>query len=207
MNYLCSFLVGEAESTVKGLKLSNDNYSIAKRLLEERYGDPQVLISAHISKLLNLDSVKNITNVKELRCLYDEVETQVRSLNCLGVNSNNYGPMLVPVLFSKIPEELKLIISRKFGKDLWDIQSVLESLKLEVEAREKICTQDSNSINQPFTGMSLYTSNYENNKHFLHENRNTSSYDNNKQFFNENRNRGINTQFQPHSYSNSGLPL
>ena len=141
--------------------------------------------------------------MKELRCLYDEVEKQVRSLNCLGVNSDNYGPMLVPVLFSKIPEELKLIISRKFGKDVWDIQSVLESLKLEVEAREKIYTQDSNSVNQPFSGMSLYTSNYENNKHFLHENRNTSSYENNKQYFNENRIRGRNTQFQPHSYSNS----
>ena len=64
----------------KGLMLSNYNYSVAKIMLEERYGDPQVLITAHMGKLLNLDVISDITDIKGMRCLYDEVETQVRSL-------------------------------------------------------------------------------------------------------------------------------
>ena len=41
---------GEAESVIKGLLLSNDNYLIAKKMLEDRFADPQILISAHMSK-------------------------------------------------------------------------------------------------------------------------------------------------------------
>ena len=46
--------------------------------------------------------------------------------------------MLTPVLFSKLPEEFRLIISRKFGKTLWDIGRILEFFNLELEAREKV---------------------------------------------------------------------
>ena len=45
-------------------------------MLEERCGDPQVLASAHMSKLLRLESISNLYDVKGLRRLYDEVETQ-----------------------------------------------------------------------------------------------------------------------------------
>ena len=37
MNYLLSFLMDEAAATVKGLQLSNKNYSIAMKLLVERF--------------------------------------------------------------------------------------------------------------------------------------------------------------------------
>ena len=37
------------------------------------------------------------------------------------MDPDNYGPMLIPVVMSKLPENLKLNITRKFGQDLWDI--------------------------------------------------------------------------------------
>ena len=48
-------------------------------------------------------------HVKEMRCLHDGLETQVRSLSSLGLDTRNYGPMLMPVLMAKLPDELKLI--------------------------------------------------------------------------------------------------
>ena len=39
-----NYVEGEAESTIKGLKLHGDNYRTAKNMLEERFGDSQVLI-------------------------------------------------------------------------------------------------------------------------------------------------------------------
>ena len=56
MSYLINLLEEQAESTVKGL--TNDNYLLAKELLEKRYGDKQALTSAHMTKLLSLESVK-----------------------------------------------------------------------------------------------------------------------------------------------------
>ena len=101
----------------------------------------------------------NINDVKALRLLYDHVETQVRSLNNLDITCKNYGPMLVPVLMSKLPSELKLLISRKFGKALWDIENILETFQNEIEIRERVmnATVDEHSGNNPFSAQSLST--------------------------------------------------
>ena len=62
----------------------------------------------------------------------------VRSLNCSGLPTTNYGYMLVPVLMEKIPSELKLMISRKCSnKELWNVKNILVLYKEELEAREK----------------------------------------------------------------------
>lgn len=91
MNYLVNLLKGNAEVAIKGLPLSNDNYNVCLKMLEERYGDPQVLVSAHMNKLLSLDAVFNITDLKGLRKLCDQVESQVRCLNALGHDPKSYG--------------------------------------------------------------------------------------------------------------------
>ena len=120
MNYLAKSLSHEALTTVKGLKLSNSNYHVALDLLTERFGDPQLLISAHIGNMLNLPNFCSINDLQELRFLYDHVETEVRSLDCLGLPTTNYGPMLVPVLMEKSSSKLKLrfqenVVVRNFG--------------------------------------------------------------------------------------------
>ena len=161
MNYLITLVKDDAAATIQGLKLSNDNYPIALNLLRERFGDPQMLISAHMNELLNFQNVNDFNNIKELRSLYDKMETQVRSLNNLGIESKNYGSMLVPVFLSKLPTELKLIISRKFGKNLWDIESVIEAFKFEIEARERIVqsTFENSKFDSdnPLSGQALYS--------------------------------------------------
>ena len=158
MNYLINLLEGEAASTLKGLQLSNANYEVALNMLQERYGDEQVLISSFMNKLLNLEPVCGLSAVKELRQLYDTIETQVRSLNSLGLNERNYGAMLVPVVMSKLPQEVKLVITRQFGKNSWDIKLVLGALRAELEAREKVYLTDvveSDDISIATSGMTL----------------------------------------------------
>ena len=162
INYLSNLVKGEAESTIRGLTLCNQNYKICLKMLQDRYGDPQVLISAHMNKLLNLEKIRNLHNLKALRSLCDQVEAQVRSFNALGLDANNYGPMLIPVFLCKIPEELNLIISRKFGKEVWDISIILDTFKLEVEAREKIQFSSSNAnVGSISESMSLLLGLYE----------------------------------------------
>ena len=45
---------------------------------------------------------------------------------------DRYGPLLTPIITSKITDDLNLIISRKFDSaDSWDIEIVLNALKTE----------------------------------------------------------------------------
>ena len=48
-----------------------------------------------------------------MRKICDTVETQVRSLKNLDIQSEMYRPLLIPVLLSKLSSELSLIINLK----------------------------------------------------------------------------------------------
>ena len=158
MNYLLS---GEAETTVKGLQLKNENYSVPMDLLKTRFGDKQFLVSSHMSKLLSLNTIKSVNDTVGMRAVYDELQAQVRNLKSLGLDANNYGPMLVPVLMSKLPEEMKLIISREFSnQEIWDISKILDKFKSKIQAREKVCfvggeREDRVNSFEPYSGSSF----------------------------------------------------
>ena len=70
-SYLKGYLGGEAEKCVEGMPLSNENYGEAMKLLEERFGNPQIMIASHMNKLLKLEKIKMGKSVKKLRTLLD----------------------------------------------------------------------------------------------------------------------------------------
>ena len=51
---------------------------------------------------------------------------------------DSYGPMLISAIMSKLPENLKVTITRKFGQDLWNIKLILESFKNDLAVLEKL---------------------------------------------------------------------
>ncbi|UYV69429.1 hypothetical protein LAZ67_6003549, partial [Cordylochernes scorpioides] len=63
-NYLKSHLGGTALNTVEGFSLSADNYEKAIKLLKDRFGREDILISRHMNNLLSMRPLK--TNV--VRC-------------------------------------------------------------------------------------------------------------------------------------------
>ena len=79
-NYLRIFLEGEAQHTISGLSLTNDNYNEALNLLKNHFGNNQVIISANMNTLVKLPSVNN-EDIKALRKLYDDVGSHVRRLS------------------------------------------------------------------------------------------------------------------------------
>ena len=103
MNYMISYLEGEAKASIKGLKLCHDNYEVAKDSLEERFGNKHTLISCHLNKLLSLNNVYDSTDIKGLRNFFDTIQIKVCSLNILGYDYYIYGPMLIFFLLSKLP--------------------------------------------------------------------------------------------------------
>ena len=135
-NYLKRYLSGQALDAVSGLTLSTDNYKEAIGILKERYGNPQVLISAHMDSLIKMSKIKNKDDVYGLRKLYDGVENCIRNLKTLKLDTSGYGCLLIPLLKEKLPDELNMIVARRFGSDVWSLDLLLKYVHDELRACE-----------------------------------------------------------------------
>ena len=133
--YLRGYLVGSALQCIEGFPLSHENYAEALNLLKERYGNLQVIISTHMNKLINLDKIISC-DVVQLRRLYDQIENNVRALRTVGISAEHFGPLLIPILLEKLPNVIRLQITRKLGKTNWDIEQFMLCINEEISARE-----------------------------------------------------------------------
>ena len=137
--YLKSYLTGEAEMIIKGLDATAENYIEALKLLDERYGNRQVIVNSHMEAFFKLPNINDSNNIRLLRKLYDQMEVNLRSLKALGVPAVSFGCMLIPIILDKLPKTLNLHLSRKFREkeNIWDIDLVMNELREELEARER----------------------------------------------------------------------
>ena len=135
-NYLRRYLAGQALATISGLTLNSQNYKEALDILIDRYGNPQVLISAHMETLVKINKVKNMENFEPLRKLYNDIENYIRNSKSLRIESSMYGYLLIPLLKEKIPDELNMIISRKFSGNVWTLELMLKYFNEELQAKE-----------------------------------------------------------------------
>ena len=136
-NYLRPLLEGTAYEAIAGLSLSALNYSEAVRILNKRFGNKQLIISKHTESLLAVNSVASDHHLQDLRKLYDQSESNIRSLKALGVEPESYGAMLSSVLLGKLPPDLRLIISRTVSTDELNVEHILETFERELVARER----------------------------------------------------------------------
>jgi len=79
--------------------------------LQERFGNKQAIISAHIDKLLRLPD-GSLDRPLSLRSVYDKIVIHMRGLESLVINLDNNGTMLIPFISPKIPNEIRLRMVR-----------------------------------------------------------------------------------------------
>ena len=75
--------------------------------------------------LVKISKVKNMKNLEALRKLYHEFENCIRNLKSLRTETSMYSYLLIPLLKEKIPDELNMIISRKFSGNVWTLELML----------------------------------------------------------------------------------
>ena len=103
-----------------------------------------------------------------LRKFFDEVTSHVRSLVNLGVESWTYGSLLCPIIIEKLPNELRLIVSRNNNENDWNFTKILDLINVELKALEayvvpshSTAKEDKNGFefsspsHTPYTGLSL----------------------------------------------------
>ena len=100
-NYLQSLLEGSASRAIKGLTLTSANYDNAISILRERFGKTQQTIAAHMDEILKIQACNYSGRTSQLRYVYDKISVHVRGLASLGISSEQYGSMLIPIIMSK----------------------------------------------------------------------------------------------------------
>ena len=155
LRYLQTSLIGDAALTIAGLQITNENYDEAIELLEKQFGNKQIIISRHIEDLMQFPKVSSNDDLRGIRILYDKLETTTRSLKSIRIKSDSYSAVISPVIMSKLPSELRLLISREL-KEEWDIVGLLQRLGEEISLREKCAlssiTSTSRQIDKEWRG-------------------------------------------------------
>ena len=135
MNYLNGMLKGEAARTISGLPLTQENYRKATELLKQRFGKKQNLTNAYMESLSKIHGPSSDT--KNLREFHDICEANIRGLETLGVMTESYGSLLIPILLKKIPEDIRRLIFRADPLADSSLDRLRVAIRQEIETREK----------------------------------------------------------------------
>ena len=55
----------------------------------------------------------------------------------MSIGAEMYGTFLTPIVLSKIPEDFRVMLSRKLDEDTWDLSAVIKVFNEELSLREK----------------------------------------------------------------------
>ena len=77
-----------------------------------------------------------------LRKLYNTVEVHHRGLQALGVDSSTYEGIVVPAILGKLPEVIRLQVTRGKNHEEWKMEEILRKLLCELELEEEHCLRN-----------------------------------------------------------------
>ncbi|UYV81404.1 hypothetical protein LAZ67_20001094 [Cordylochernes scorpioides] len=146
-NYLKSHLGGTALNTVEGFALSADNYEKAIKLLKDRFGREDILISRHMNNLLSMRPLKTSSDVRTFREPFDNLSVQIRSLESLNVSIDVYGQLLCPIIIKLLPADLNLELNKELPTG-YVINDLITFLERQLHGRGVLETKSTRFYNE-----------------------------------------------------------
>ncbi|XP_071145416.1 uncharacterized protein [Mytilus edulis] len=128
--YLQNQIQGIAAQCIAGLPLISANYYQAVSILRERFGQNHKITNAYIQNLIDLPAPRS--NADSLRNFSDRIECSIRGLESLGTNESTFGAILTPIIYNKLPSDVRKNTTRDRGNDDWNIESLRTAIKREV---------------------------------------------------------------------------
>jgi len=133
--YLLGQLRGEALATVKGLILSDMNYSILQATLQENFGLLRRIIQAHVLNLLKMQKPTFLAS--SLRQFYNSLMGDIRSLESLNSDVAARAAFIVPITEGKLPGKVLSTIG-DCGKEVsFNLKGFIERLKTYITREEQ----------------------------------------------------------------------
>ena len=133
-SYLKGALRGSAASVIAGISITNEGNDVAIQILQERFGNKEVIIEALYAKLQRLPTASN--KFSDIKYTYDVIERLLRQLEAQG-EIVNQQKMLIHQLLSKFPLEVivKLEDVKKCDQ-VWTMQLLRKLLNQYVMVQE-----------------------------------------------------------------------
>ena len=159
-SYLKGLVDEPAKSAISGFSLTAANYGFAVELLKRRFGKPSTIQRSDINELLSVQAVYRERETSRLRALYHKIECHDRGLIALKVDKATYSSIVVPTLLEKLPESVRLTMTRGKNFKEWTMDDLLNHLLVEVELREEaVISTPNNGRNQTGNGKNrnMYT--------------------------------------------------
>jgi len=75
-----------------------------------------------------LDIPKPINFLSSLRLFYDLIENHIRELTALGKFEESYGALLIPIIFGKLPVEIRKNLACEHTNLEWTLNELKEGI-------------------------------------------------------------------------------
>lgn len=106
LHYLKSSLQGEAEEFVRHFTITDANYQVAWKALQERYDNRRILIKTQL-KLLFSQTVANVESASNIRKILDTTNECIQALENLGIDTQHWDVMITHLVSERLPIETK----------------------------------------------------------------------------------------------------
>lgn len=100
-HYLRASLEGSAALVIQSVDFSGNNYTIAWKLLCDRFDNKRLLLQNHVSALFNIEPVTKESSM-HLKRVIDEVNKNLRCLESLGEPVTHWGTLLIHIISNKL---------------------------------------------------------------------------------------------------------
>ena len=129
-------LKGLALSTIAGIPLTNDNYALAVRLLQEKFGQKKAIVGVLYSRLQNLPKASN--KFVDIQRTSETIEKLLRQLEAQGELINEQR-ILIQQIISKYPSEV--IVKLEETKEPvvpWSVESLRKAIGSHIAVQENV---------------------------------------------------------------------
>ena len=140
LHYLKTSLSGDAHQKLEIFSLTNENYIEAWEFLKKFYDNKRLIISRHLTLLLELKHVER-ENREDLLKLADHVQQHLNCLKNLGVDYTNHSEFVVRIIEQRLPKNIFRKWDETLTKDAYPKLSQIIQLIYDTAAR--ITNQDS----------------------------------------------------------------
>ena len=95
-----------------------------------------MIIGVHVDALLDIAPLQTDA-VGELRDMYDVINVHTRNLQEYAICATSYGPVLISIIRSNLPQKFMEHIARQMPPGKWDVSALMEAFKNEVMSKER----------------------------------------------------------------------
>ncbi|KRY42480.1 hypothetical protein T03_12238, partial [Trichinella britovi] len=118
------------------LILNAVNYETALTIINEKYGNSQLLIEEHLKSLQNLPVITNQWDLKRLEKFVSDMEINIRGLETLKTPPAVYHAVLMPLILSRLPREISVEWKHQNPNRQKDMYVLLLFLKAGLRSRK-----------------------------------------------------------------------